>query len=254
MDELRLITIPISHFCEKARWALELAEHARTARSATCRGSTGRTSGARAAAGPRRCSSRPTGPLRESAQIVRFADARRATSGSTADPLAAALEARFDAHLGPDARSWMYHRMLERRRPDARRTAAPGVPRWERAGLPVMLPLMSKLIVRRLDADDAHAADGARARAGACSTRSPRASATAAPTCVGDALQRRRPRLRRALRRRARPRALRHPAAAARRAARAVYAGEVPAHARAPRGPRSRSGFTTRSAHRLRQR
>ena len=25
MDDLRLITIPISHFCEKARWALELA-------------------------------------------------------------------------------------------------------------------------------------------------------------------------------------------------------------------------------------
>ena len=51
----RLITIPISHYCEKARWALERAEIPYR-EEPTCRRSTGRTSGARAAAAPRRCS------------------------------------------------------------------------------------------------------------------------------------------------------------------------------------------------------
>ena len=155
MDELRLITIPISHFCEKARWALELAglpyreeRHMQVIHWAYV------WRAGRSWTAPVLVT--PDGPLRESAEIVRFADAR-AGLGLYRDPLAAPLEARFDAHLGPDARSWMYHRMLGR--PDLIEAyAAPGVPRWERAGLPVMLPLMSKLIVRRVDADDANAA------------------------------------------------------------------------------------------------
>jgi glutathione S-transferase len=155
MDDLRLITIPISHFCEKARWALELADmpyreerHLQLIHWAhVWRAGRGWTAPVLVT---------PKGPLRESAQIVRFADAR-AHLGLYRNPLAAALEARFDAHLGPDARSWMYHRMLER--PDLMEEyGAPGVPRWERAGLPMMLPLMSKLIARRADADDEHAA------------------------------------------------------------------------------------------------
>ena len=155
MDDLRLITIPISHFCEKARWALELAHlpyreerHMQVIHWAhTWRAGRGWTAPVLVT---------PKGPLRESAQIVRFADAH-AHLGLYRNPLAAALEARFDAHLGPDARTWMYNRMLDR--PDLMEEyAAPGVPRWERAGLPMMLPLMRKLIVRRTDADDDHAA------------------------------------------------------------------------------------------------
>jgi glutathione S-transferase len=155
MDELRLITIPISHFCEKARWALELAgvpyreeRHLQGIHWAHV-WRAGRSWTAPVLVTPK-------GPLRESAQIVRFADAQ-AQLGLYRNPLAAALEARFDAHLGPDARTWMYHRMLVR--PDLmEKYGAPGVPRWERAGMPVMLPLVSKLIAKRVDADDDHAA------------------------------------------------------------------------------------------------
>ena len=155
MDDLRLITIPISHFCEKARWALELAElpyqeerHLQVIHWAhTWRAGRGWTAPVLVT---------PKGPLRESAQIVRFADAH-AQLGLYRNPLAAALEARFDARLGPDARTWMYHRMLSRS--DLMEAyGAPGVPRWERAGMPMMLPLVSKLIARRTDADDGHAA------------------------------------------------------------------------------------------------
>jgi glutathione S-transferase len=50
----------------------------------------------------------------------------------------------------------MYHRMLGRE-DLIYEYGTPGVPRWERAGMPLMLPLVSKLIVRRTNADDAHA-------------------------------------------------------------------------------------------------
>jgi glutathione S-transferase len=155
VSDLRLITIPISHFCEKARWALELAElpyreerHLQVIHWAhVWRAGHGWTAPVLVT---------PKGALRESAQIVRFADAR-AGLGLYRNPLAAALEARFDARLGPDARAWMYERMLGR--PDLMRAyGASGVPRWERAGMPVMMPLMRRAIVRRADADEEHAA------------------------------------------------------------------------------------------------
>jgi glutathione S-transferase len=155
MDDLRLITIPISHFCEKARWALDLADvpyqeerHLQVIHWMHVKRAGGGWTAPVLVT--------PKGPLRESAQIVRFADAH-AHLGLYRNPLAAALEARFDARLGPDARTWMYHRMLAF--PDLiKEYAAPGVPRWERAGMPMMLPLMSKVIARRTDADDEHAA------------------------------------------------------------------------------------------------
>jgi glutathione S-transferase len=154
MDELRLITIPISHFCEKARWALELAglryreePHLQVIHWAyTWRAGRGWTAPVLVT---------PTGPLRESAEIVRFADAR-AGLGLHREPLAAELEAGFDRGLGPDARTWMYHRLLGHDRL-LYEYGTPGVPRWERAGMPVVLPLVKALIARRTDADDAHA-------------------------------------------------------------------------------------------------
>ena len=107
-----------------------------------------------------------------------------ATSGSTATRSRRRSRRASTRTWGRTRGRWMYHRMLER--PDLMEAyAAPGVPRWERAGLPVMLPLMSKLIVRRADADDEHAAVRPRARARAVrrGRRAPRA--TAAPTCAG---------------------------------------------------------------------
>src|SRR4051794_3598584 len=154
VDDLRLITIPISHFCEKARWALELAglpyreeRHVQVIHSAhTWQAGRGWTAPVLVT---------PRGPLRESAQIVRFADAH-ADLGLYRKPLAAALEATFDQHLGPDARTWMYHRLLGHEEL-IRAYGAPGVPRWERAAMPVMLPLVKDVIARRTQADDEHA-------------------------------------------------------------------------------------------------
>jgi glutathione S-transferase len=151
----RLITIPISHYCEKARWALERAEipyreepHLQGIHWAhVWRAGRGRTAPVLVT---------DDGPLTESADILRWVDAR---SGLRLYPDgASALEARFDAELGPHARRWMYHRIFGRG--DLVREYGPtGVPRWERAVLPRALPLVRRLIDHHLDVTDATAAE-----------------------------------------------------------------------------------------------
>jgi glutathione S-transferase len=99
----------------------------------------------------------PERVLAESADIVRWADAQ-AGLGLYPHPDVAALEARFDAELGPHGRRWMYHRTLGR--PDLIRAyGAPGVPRWEAAALPAFFPIVSKIISRYLDIDSGTAAE-----------------------------------------------------------------------------------------------
>ncbi|MCU0258068.1 MAG: glutathione S-transferase N-terminal domain-containing protein [Solirubrobacteraceae bacterium] len=130
----RLITIPISHYCEKARWALDRAgiaydeqPHVQFAHVwAAKRAGGGRTVPVLVTA---------DGVLRESAQILAWADrgladAVRLYPGGDA-PAARALEARFDAGLGPDGRLWMYHATLPVVR-DMAPWALAGVPARER--------------------------------------------------------------------------------------------------------------------------
>jgi glutathione S-transferase len=151
----RLITIPISHYCEKARWALERAglpyreePHLQAIHWAhVWRAGRGRTA-------PVLVTEEVV--LTESADILRWVDAR--SELRLYPPEAAALEARFDDELGPHGRRWMYHRILAR--PDlVRAYGATGVPRWERAALPPFLPLVKRVINRYLDVDDVTAAE-----------------------------------------------------------------------------------------------
>ena len=108
----RLITIPISHYCEKARWALERAgipyreePHLQGIHWAhVWRAGRGRTAPVLVT---------DDGPLTESSHILRWVDAR-SDLGLYADPEAGALERHFDAELGPQARRWMYHRIFDR--------------------------------------------------------------------------------------------------------------------------------------------
>jgi glutathione S-transferase len=148
----RLITIPISHYCEKARWALERAEipyreepHLQAIHVVhVWRAGRSRTAPVLV-----------TGEavLTESAEIVRWAD-----PSLYPEPEVAALEAHFDAELGPHARRWMYHRILDRS-DLVRAYGVAGVPRWERLALPALLPLVRRLINRLLVVDDATAAE-----------------------------------------------------------------------------------------------
>ena len=121
----RLVTIPISHFCEKARWALDRAgiayveePHLQLIHVLAAR----RAGGGRSVPVLRTLSG---SVLADSSDILRWA------GGLYPSPEAAELEAWLDTDLGPEGRRWMYHHTLPHTRVMARWILA-GVPRWER--------------------------------------------------------------------------------------------------------------------------
>jgi len=149
-----LITIPISHFCEKARWALERAGLDYTERAhlqlihwiAVRRAGGGRTAPVLVTDGR---------VLPDSAEIVAHADAQAPAPRKLypTDPAARAevreLEADFDTRLGPQGRLWMYDR-LRGHKDVAVAYGCTGVPAWERRVFPYVYPAAMKMIDRYL--------------------------------------------------------------------------------------------------------
>ncbi len=132
---VRLITIPISHYCEKARWGLQRAgiayreeRHVQGIhRAAARRAGGGKTVPVLVT---------PEGAIGESREILEWIDART-EPGRRLFPVepeqraeVERLSARFDAELGPAARRLIYVHML-RDRPLATRFNNEGVPPWE---------------------------------------------------------------------------------------------------------------------------
>lgn len=155
----RLITIPISHFCEKARWALDRAgvtyreePHLQVIHAIHAfRHGRGRTVPVFVP---------EQGPvLTASAQILRWADERLAPErrlypeGALGDE-AAALERAWDRGFGPDGRLWMYHSTLPVL-DEMQRWAVVGVPRWERAAFRVGRGLIARIVRRHLGVTEA---------------------------------------------------------------------------------------------------
>ncbi|HET6505762.1 MAG TPA: glutathione S-transferase family protein [Baekduia sp.] len=107
-----LLTISVSHYCEKARWALDRAGIAYDER---------RYLPAVHRAMIRRHGALTTpvligdevGTLRESADIVEYADARGGRIVCD-DPEARGLADAYDDRLGPATRLWIYHALLGR--------------------------------------------------------------------------------------------------------------------------------------------
>jgi glutathione S-transferase len=151
---VRLITIPISHYCEKARWGLERARvsyreerhvqgiHRLAARRA------GGGSTVPVLVTPERA-------IGESQEILRWADERtpaeqrlfprESAQRSEVD----ALCRRFDAELGPKGRRLMYVHMLAQ--PElALSFNNAGVPRWEDRTIRRGWPLIRRIIERAL--------------------------------------------------------------------------------------------------------
>jgi glutathione S-transferase len=157
-----LITIPISHYCEKARWALDRAgvRYREQAHLQLIHWFAVRRAGGGRTAPVLVCGDRV---LADSTEIVDEADAK-APPGKRLypdDPGAAAevraLERDFDANLGPDGRRWMYNEMRGRR-DLAIAYACTGVPSWERRALPLAYPVVARVIDRYLDITPATAA------------------------------------------------------------------------------------------------
>jgi glutathione S-transferase len=152
---LRLITIPISHYCEKARWALERAgmpyreeRHVQAIhRLAARRAGGGATVPVLVTA---------DGAIGESREILAWVDER--TPGEQrlfpAEPGARSeverLCRRLDEELGPKGRRLMYVHMLAEREL-ALRFNNQGVPRWEDRAIRHGWPVAERFIRRALD-------------------------------------------------------------------------------------------------------
>ena len=157
----RLITIPISHFCEKARWALQRAGvayveqphlqmiHVIAARAPADAG------GPRVREPGRRSSPRTWHPAL--GRRANLPEAHRLYPAGELGAQAAALESELDDGLGPDGRLWMYHETLpvvDHPRP----WAEAGLPRWERLVFHVSGPLVGVGVSHFLGVNDTSAA------------------------------------------------------------------------------------------------
>jgi glutathione S-transferase len=152
---LRLITIPISHYCEKARWALQRAgidyreeRHVQGVHRIAARRAGG------GATVPVLVT--PEGTIGESHEILEWVDAstppeQRLFPEEPAERAEVeALCRRFDAELGPKGRRLIYVHMM-RDRPLALRFNNEGVPRWEARAMRYGWPAMQALIARVLE-------------------------------------------------------------------------------------------------------
>jgi glutathione S-transferase len=156
----RLITIPISHYCERARWALDHCEvpyeeeqhlqilHKRAVRKVGGVGSV------------------PVlvtrdGVLCHSRHIVRYADAH-GTRRLYPEELRADIEAYehgIDHEFGVETRRWGYLHFFPLRKLLLRYNAG-RAPLWERSAVRVSYPLLSRLASRMFRLDDASVARG----------------------------------------------------------------------------------------------
>jgi glutathione S-transferase len=157
----RLVTIPISHFCEKARWALDRAgvqyveqPHLQLVH----------VFAARLAGGGRTVPVLVTDTgdvLGDSTGILRWTDTQimaelRLYPDGPLGEEAAALETRLDQQFGPDGRLWLYHETLPVVR-QLRPWVLVGVPPCERFFFRAAGPLVGVAIRRYLGVDAAAA-------------------------------------------------------------------------------------------------
>ena len=159
----KLVTIPISHFCEKARWALDRAgvEYDERRHIQIIHQFAARAAGGGRTVPVLTCSD---GVFSQSGAILRYADTylaepERLYPGDAAlREEVVSLERRFDEGLGVEGRRWLYHEVFKDTKPFVSFNLA-GVPGWERAMFPIVLAPAKVYINRRLEIDPTTAAD-----------------------------------------------------------------------------------------------
>ncbi len=148
---LRLITIPISHYCEKARWALDRAgipyreeRHIQGVHQIAARRAGGGNTVPVLVT--------PDGVLAESADILAWVDERTPAADRLLpdEPEVAALCRRFDEKLGPHGRRLMYVHVLKDKQLVLSFNNA-GVPRWEDRAIRLGWPLVLRFAKHRLE-------------------------------------------------------------------------------------------------------
>jgi len=158
MEKARLITIPFSHYCEKARWALERCgiAYEEDGHLPIFHYLANRFAGAKRTvpvviAGDTR--------VTDSTEIIAWADQQKPGTlipeNTAQREEALTLEDELDNHLGPATRRWAYFHLLPRK--DLDHILTRGVPRWQKAALKVTRPLAVGMLKRGLKIDAAGA-------------------------------------------------------------------------------------------------
>ncbi len=150
---MRLITIPMSHYCEKARWGLDWSgrDYVEEAHlqvfhyHAVRRLNAGSlvpvlVDGAQVVADSTAILQHLDGDLPEDRKL--YPEALR--------PQIEALEEHFDEGLGVESRRWVYFRWLKVPVREVLRTAAQRTPGWQRAMAPFIFPLFRRFLTRHL--------------------------------------------------------------------------------------------------------
>jgi glutathione S-transferase len=150
---LRLVTLPVSHYCEKARWALDRAgleyreeRHVQAVHRVAARRVGGTTVPVLVT---------PDGPIAQSSEILAWVD-ERVEPDRRLFPAAPAARAeveglcrRLDERFGPAGRRLIYVHLLDQR-PLVLTFNNVGVPRWEDRFLRYGWPLVTGVVKRAL--------------------------------------------------------------------------------------------------------
>jgi glutathione S-transferase len=162
----RLITMPISHYCDKARWALEFAglDYAEERHVQVLHVLAARRAGGGRTVPVLTCEE---GVLPESGAIVGYA-ARHAPAARPLEPSdpvlraeAMRLERRFDIDLGPHTRRWTYFQL--RGLPElVRGYNLTGLPAWQRRAFAIAYAPLFVAVERVLDITPETAAESLR--------------------------------------------------------------------------------------------
>src|SRR5262249_54354774 len=154
---LRLITIPVSHYCEKARWALDRAALAYESEGHMPVFHWASTMPRRGRTVPMLVT--PHGTLSDSTDILRFADAhappaRKLYPGSPAEAdEALALEEEYDRSLGPATRRFVYfHTLVDKDK--SLRLLGHGVPSSQRRMMALTFPVVRAMMRRAMKIDE----------------------------------------------------------------------------------------------------
>jgi glutathione S-transferase len=160
---MQLITIPMSHYCEKARWALDHAGlpfeerahlqgfHYWAVRSLGSKGMV-----------PVLVTDKEV--VADSSNILRYADdhlpeAHRLYPSESRREIEA-LEDYFDEVLGVETRRWVYFHWLSAPAKEVMKTATQLTPRWQQRVGPYFLPLLSVFLGRKLGINSDNVAAG----------------------------------------------------------------------------------------------
>ncbi len=159
----RLITIPMSHYCEKARWGLVHAgldyvedAHLQVFHYLAIR--------AHSRSGMVPVLVTGSEAICDSTAILQYLD-RRLPEARQLYPEAhrqeiESLEDDFDEFLGVETRRWVYFHWGRQPQREVLRIAAQGTPAWQRALAPLLFPVMLRYLRRHLAISDDNVAKG----------------------------------------------------------------------------------------------